>query len=224
MKFTLQKIYDKVPFYSWGLFGSAIIILGCVITAIFYIGQDGESYSLLNHFISELGELKNSELAIVFNLSLILGGIAYIPFMAGLAIYSQQKLGKIAGLIAIIASICCSLVGVFPMDYITPHIIVAFGFFYLGMVSIFIFTIVIIRDKKNLLPKWQIILGIIVVVSFASFLFIPVDFSDMSGFQTGARADFILLAFLEWLVLITVEIWIVVVSGYLQKIKAQLQL
>jgi hypothetical membrane protein len=222
MNSALQKLYQKVPFYSWGLIGSLIIILGIIITAIAYAGQDGESYSLFNHFISELGELKNSELAVVFNLGLILGGIAYIPFMAGLGIYSQQKLGKVASIIAIVASICCSLVGIFPMDYLAPHMVVAFGFFYLGMVAIFLFTICIIRDKENLMPKWLIIIGLCVVASFASFLFLPLDFSEMSGMFSGARADFILLAFLEWLVLITVEAWILIVAVYLKKMNARL--
>nr|MBN1229909.1 hypothetical protein [Anaerolineae bacterium] len=51
-----------------GFAGSGIILLGCLISGLAYTGRTGESYSLLNHFISELGELRYSELALVFNL------------------------------------------------------------------------------------------------------------------------------------------------------------
>ena len=46
-----------------GLVGVIAIAVTSTITAIAYEGAAGERYALLNHWISELGEYANSELA-----------------------------------------------------------------------------------------------------------------------------------------------------------------
>ena len=66
---------------AWaGLVGVTAISLGSIATAIAYSGKQGEAFNPLNHWVSELGELGVSELASVFNLSLIVGGVCFVIF------------------------------------------------------------------------------------------------------------------------------------------------
>lgn len=66
-----------------GLFGVLVIVLGVLVSALVFVGDYGEPFSILNHNISELGERGVSELAWLFNASLVLGGLGLIVFMGG---------------------------------------------------------------------------------------------------------------------------------------------
>ena len=68
------------------LAGATLVIFCSLVAALFYIGPDWEPYSLLNHFISELGEVGVFPLAWLFNLGLIAGGLLLIPFSLGLGL------------------------------------------------------------------------------------------------------------------------------------------
>jgi hypothetical membrane protein len=149
------------------------MILGSLITAILYRGKKGESYSIINHYISKLGEVGVSRLAPVFNFSLIVGGLVLVIFMLGLVLYIHTKLGYVATAFGIFSCISCSLVGVFPMNNLSIHTAVSYSFFYSGLVAIALFNLVIIFDKQNKVSKWLLIPGIITVASFASFLVMP---------------------------------------------------
>ena len=71
---------------AWaGLIGVTAISLGSIATAIVYSGKQGEAFNPLNHWVSELGEVGVSDLASVFNVSLIVGGVCFVVFMIGLA-------------------------------------------------------------------------------------------------------------------------------------------
>ena len=54
-----KKLFNEHTYPYWGLAALFIIILGCIITALLYPLGGGEHYSLLNYFISELGDLKH---------------------------------------------------------------------------------------------------------------------------------------------------------------------
>ena len=64
--------------YLCGFLGKAILMLGSLITTVPYRGKEGEPYSILNHFISAIGEVGVSRLAPVFNASLIVGGLVLV--------------------------------------------------------------------------------------------------------------------------------------------------
>lgn len=53
--------------FYFGLAGAALVAACSLAAALAYAGPDGEPYSLLNHFISELGEVGVSPLAWLFN-------------------------------------------------------------------------------------------------------------------------------------------------------------
>ena len=70
-----------------GQAGILILLLSVLIAAAFYVGKQNETYSFLNHFISELGEKGVSPLANIFNGGLIVGGACISFFMLGLAMH-----------------------------------------------------------------------------------------------------------------------------------------
>ena len=80
-----------------GQAGVLILLLSALMPAAFYIGRENETYSFLNHFISELGEIGVSPFAYIFNGGLILGGICISSFMLGLAIHIGGSWGLILG-------------------------------------------------------------------------------------------------------------------------------
>lgn len=91
-----MKVDFKKLTYVSGFLGPAIMILGSLIPAILYHGKKGESYSILNHYISKLGEVGVSTLAPVFNTSLIVGSLVLVIFVLGLGLYIHTKLGTVA--------------------------------------------------------------------------------------------------------------------------------
>ena len=63
-----------------------------VVTALAYTGSKGQPYSPLNHWVSELGEVGVSELASVFNVGLIIGGLCFAVFMPSSAGRGAERL------------------------------------------------------------------------------------------------------------------------------------
>jgi hypothetical membrane protein len=124
---------DRLAILS-GFAGSLAVTAGSVLTALAYNGSNGESFSPLNHFVSELGELFVSDLAPVFNTSLIIGGVAFAVFMIGLASARAGRLRWVYGVLGVVAGAAGALVGVLPMNYLDQHAVVALTFFNLGLV------------------------------------------------------------------------------------------
>lgn len=209
--------------YISGLAGSAIVIVCSLITAIAYRDINGHPYDILNHFISELGEIGISKLAFVFNTGLIIGGIIFVIFMISLGVYIRTVPGYIASIIGAFSAISCSLVGFNPMNDISAHLKVALWFFYGGLITIILFTIAIIFDKQNKLPKKLLIPGIITILSFASFLLLPrVAHPDIKWTldpSNVVRPEIWWNTIFEWLVFLTIIAWITIVSIYLMKKK-----
>lgn len=220
-KNRIMQINIKKFTYTTGLTGICFITAGSLITAIFYRGKNDELYSPLNHFISELGQVGVSQLAPVFNSGLIVGGLFFALFMFGLGLYFRNWLAYIGGLVGIFSGISCSLVGIFPMNNLTTHIAVALSFFRSGLIAILLFSVVIILDKKQKMSKKLIIPGIITVLAFASFLFIPKMVEPGAAANLlkpkAVRPEFFVNSILEWLVFATVLIWVVCLAIYLIK-------
>jgi hypothetical membrane protein len=213
----------KKLIYISGITGSAIILLCSLITAIAYRDINGHSYNILNHFISELGEIGVSKLAPVFNTGLIVGGIIFIIFMISLGVYIRTVPSYIASIIGAFSAISCSLVGFNPMNDIEVHVKVAMWFFYGGLIAITFFSIAIIFDKQNKLSKKLLIPGIITILSFASFLWLPrVAHTNIKWTLDPSkivRPEIWWNTIFEWLVFLTIIAWIIIVSFSLMKKK-----
>ncbi|MBI5684401.1 MAG: DUF998 domain-containing protein [Verrucomicrobia bacterium] len=206
-----------------GLLGVVIVITGCVVTALPFHGEQGENYSVLNHFISELGIVGVSKLAAVFNGSLTCAGLVIAVFMAGLGRHLQTALAQTASVAGVASGALCSVVGRIPMNDLVPHLWAAFAFFSCGLLTVGLFCVEIARDKEERLPRWLAVAGLLAFVSFAAFLAYPLVTRqtpfEIVRISRTARPDIWAVAILEWLVLITVTAWIILVSAclWLQK-------
>ena len=76
-----------------GQAGICIILLSALIAAASYVGKQNETYSFLNHFISELGEIGVSPLAHIFNGGLILGRLTHFFLYARISYPYRRELG-----------------------------------------------------------------------------------------------------------------------------------
>jgi hypothetical membrane protein len=126
-----------------GFTGTGLIFLAVLFPVFLYRGQGGERFSLLNHFISELGELGISRAAWIFNTGLLLGGLILLPYVIGLGIVFGSLLGWLGTAAGIIAVLGVAAVGVFPMNNIKPHATAAMTYFRAGLVMVFFFGLAI---------------------------------------------------------------------------------
>ena len=121
---------NRLIFASYiGQAGIFILLLSVLIAASSYVGKQNETYSFLNHFISELGEKGVSKFAYIFNGGLILGGACISFFMLGLAMHIGNSWGLILGAIGLVTGVSATLVGVFPMNQLEIHTLIANTFF-----------------------------------------------------------------------------------------------
>jgi len=213
---TFGRLFSKVSPEIWGLAGSGIL-LACVLSSrIGYVGKAGESYSFLNHFISELGEVGVSHLAPLFNTGLILGGSVSIVFVVGLGMYVKNTAAKIAMGVGVFSGIAFILVGCFPMNNLHTHTIVATCFFVSGMLMVAIFSVAIAMQKEAKIPRLFSIAGVVVVGVFIAFL---VD-SHLPGLGVGhgplsvisTRPHIWWRTILEWGIFFAIVSWILLIS------------
>ncbi len=197
-----------------------VLLLAIFVPQIGYNGRSGESYSMLNHFVSELGEIGVSDLWWIFSLCLIVGGFLFIPFMIGLGRLFEHKIAKLATIMGVISSFACAFVGFFPMNFLMPHYISAMLFFYGAMVTIALFSVAIALEKQPKIPKWFVILGVIVEIIFAVMIF-ALDFSTIGDYMddTGTvvnRPDMWLLPLFEWAAVLSILAYLFIISLYLR--------
>lgn len=227
----LDSFFAKYHYEYFGIIGVAIIAIASIVTAMGYTGLMGEPYSILNHFISELGFVKSSRLAWVFNSGLIVGSPIIGIFLVGTRVTLPSRMGGLGRLVGIGTAVGGALVGVFPADVnIWGHIVAAMTFFVGGCVTVGILSIAILRQKEIRVSKWLSVLGAAVMLSFALFLAIGFrapageesDFTQIMLMMATTRPEFMLAAFLEWIPLLGVLAWICLTAlDSLKRLKIQ---
>ncbi|MFN8620606.1 MAG: DUF998 domain-containing protein [Chloroflexota bacterium] len=198
-----------------GLAGAIVITFVATVTAVFYIGAEGEHYSLLNHWISELGSVQDSELALLFNAGLIIGGLLLAAFIVGLGRIVGGGWGTAIGVSGAIAGIAGAAVGLFPMDDLRTHQAAALTFFIASPVAVGLFTVWLMRLQPDDVPRSLIWPGVFAVAMFAAFLTLLITGDARSLASPDERPGIWLIAILEWLALIGILAWVVAVSAVL---------
>ena len=206
-----------------GVSGTALLALGSLITALAYSGRAGEPYSLLNHFISELGEVGVSELAWLFNGALFAGGLCLTVFLIGLALYLRPRwFSVVFGLVGVTTGVSGALVGIFPMNNLAPHAKVAMMFFNMGLVATLLFSLYVAFSRQRKFPRWMLIPGLLTTAFFVGFLFYPQpdappteDMLESAVRLMANRPAVWPMAVLEWGVIISILVWALTVSLYL---------
>jgi hypothetical membrane protein len=197
-----------------GIAGSILIAAVVTIVASLYTGARGERYSLLNHFISELGQLGVSRAAWLFNAGLIVSGVLFIPYTIGLGMRIRGIWAYLGMATGIGAGVFCAAVGVFPMNRQAMHVFVAMWFFRFGLLTTLLFAVAILsapREKARVVRSASVF-SFIAVAAYAGFLVLagvphagggnPLDPSSYAH-----RPDFWLLAVLEWSVFFATILW-----------------
>jgi hypothetical membrane protein len=210
---ALRRIYP-----IFGVAGSAVIILGMIVSSALYSGKKGEGYSLLNHFVSELGQLGVSTAAPTFNASLVLGGLLLLPFLIGLALSLNNAWARLGLLAGLVAAVSASLVGVFPVNVLHSHVLATTTYFCSGLLTIVLFGVAISRQPRGTevidrLVNW---VGGIAGLAYAAFL----TYMFLSGQGTTqldpsvlpVRPAVLVGALLEWAALISTLIWFPLVA------------
>lgn len=206
--------------YVSGLLGSLSIAIGSLFAALVFVGADGERYSPLNHFVSELGEYGVSQGAGVFNFSLMFGGVFIIAFMVTLARDVNNLTGLIFGVLGAASGVFGAAAGVFTVNAPSLHQIVAIGFFGAGAVAVIVFTVYLIAAQQDFFPRWLLIPGVLTTISFIVFIVALVP-NLLSEYPIAAppdmlvRPEFWLVTALEWLVLVSLLVWIFCISAAL---------
>lgn len=206
-KFTTQ-------FHWFGIAGSVIIIVAVIITAITFHNSQGEPYSMLNRFISELGWVGTSQNAWLFNAAMIVTGIVFIPFCLGLGLRIPNAWAKAGMATGVITAIFCSLVGVFPMNHLQPHSFVAMWFFRCGLATVLLFGVAILVQRKGnvRVPKIASIFSLLAAIAYGAFLFMATihstgNVSSATLSSLDAPPPLRILALVEWCVFFTTVLW-----------------
>src|SRR6187397_2957825 len=105
-----------------GMFGSVVLAFLSAVAALVYTGTQGEGFSPLNHWISELGEMSVSEMGFLFNVGIFVSGICLAIFMTTLGVTRRTRLAWLYVPVGILSGVGGAFVGVFPMDSGGPHV------------------------------------------------------------------------------------------------------
>lgn len=213
MNFIVNFITKLILFKVVGLLGCLLAVAGALIAGTAYRGKQGEPYSLLNHFISELGERCVSKRAWAFNWGLILCGILLLPATINLGLTLQSLWAKIGMVFGLITALSLSLVGVFSMDRLKPHGIAAVTFFRAGLLMVFFFTLAFAFQPVDyqVFPRWLALAGLPAIVAFATFLVLMGKASKTKDQplepEERKRPRVWRMAISEWAIFVTIVFW-----------------
>lgn len=197
-----------------GAFGAVILAATSVVAAVVYTGAQDEGFSPLNHWVSELGQMGVSELALLFNIGLIVSGVCFAIFMTAFGRQRRSRLKWFYVPIGVAAGIGGAFVGIFPMDIRTPHIIAALTFFVLGWMCVGLASYDLWHSPDPRFPRWLPLLGVLTVAAFLIFLSMYVPYLTYTGAGSPDRPQFMLVVVFEWLVLVGIIGWVFVASLY----------
>ena len=200
-----------------GMAGIGTIVLAIMYAVLRYRGKRGERFSLLNHFVSELGDVEVSRGARVFNAGLLLGGLFTLPFNVGLGMAFASLFGWLGMAAGIVATLGVAAVGLFPMNNLTPHLRAATTYFRAGLVMVFFFGLAILFQPAGRLvvPRLANLLSLLAFLAYGSFLSMPgwrkssekTD-SPLDPEQVPERPRVWMMAMLEWAVFFSTVAWL----------------
>ena len=153
----LEWLGDLTVFRMTGFAAVVIGLLGVILPEAVYQGRDGEKYSVLNHFISELGERGVSRWAWIFNLCIFLCGVAVMVATVSLGLGLPGFWAKLGLLFGVVTGVGMMMIGIFPMDNIKPHATAAVTFFRGGLLMVSAFSLAIfltVSPKNRSWSRW----------------------------------------------------------------------
>jgi hypothetical membrane protein len=204
-------------FRIFGMTGMGVIVLAIIYSMLLYRGKRGERFSLLNHFISELGEMGVSKDAWAFNVGLTIGGLASLPFVASLGIAFGSILGWLGMAAGIVATLGVAAIGIFPMNNLTAHTMAAMTYFRAGLAMVFFFGLAILFQPagRMIVPPMANLLSLLAFLAYGSFLSLPgrkrseqESANSLDPEQVHERPRVWIFPILEWAVFFSTVAWL----------------
>ena len=140
--------------------------IGAIIFLVFtYLAIN--TYNDYDFFGQTLSELGVGPSAIYFNIGIILTGLFMLPFYASM--YSKSKTSKFSSATGVMSALSLIFVGIFTLDYLMLHLLVAFCFFILSALTITLYEVDrFLSGKVELLCINQILVSVIIL----SYIFV----------------------------------------------------
>ncbi len=214
----MEFLNSPLGFIIFSVAGCIFAVAGSLISGGAYRGKEGERYSPLNHFISELGEVGVSKRAWAFNIGLILTGSCLVLASLSLGLMINTILSKIAMGIGVISALSLAMVGVFPMNKIKPHTIAAITYFRSGLVMVILFSLAIglQTSPEPVLSPWFFLAGLPPMMAFGGFLILmgktSHDSDEPLGTEDLVRPQVWKYAIVEWSIFVAVVLWFLLIA------------
>lgn len=214
----MEFIKSPLGFIIFSIAGCFFAVAGSLVSGAAYRGKEGERYSPLNHFISELGEVGVSRRAWAFNIGLILSGLCLVLASLSLGLMINTILSKIAMWVGVLSALSLAMVGVFPMNKIKPHTIAAVTYFRSGLVMVILFSLAIglQNSPEPVLSPWFFLAGLPPMMAFGGFLTLMGKTSQAAdeplGTQGLVRPKVWKYAIVEWSIFAAVVLWFLLIA------------
>lgn len=234
----LEKLYNKIPIYIFGLLFYCILVIGIVISLIWH--NSIEPVNPFNFWISNLGagpfatpgnptEYIGS--TIVFNCSLLIAAIFGILFFIGLTripLKIQSKLGSVLKGIACVCGLVCmgGMIIVAPNDMMQRqelHVLGALMLFLPILIWQPIYTILLhYTQNKSKIPLIVMIINMLIFIMYVVIVYIsgldyglsPLDltWADIIDLMSSMDPALAWVRFWEWICLPALYSWIFITS------------
>jgi len=205
----MNKLYEKFNGRYFAFLGAGISLSSIFIAIILYVAVD-PSFTIMTHFISDLGDGRNYS-NVVFNVSQIIIGVIFIFSFYYLSMFLRNNEAKImltwfAFMGGLVYSLGLILVGIFPSKMAYEMHIIGAAFLFFGMFYSYIFY-GISEFKISEINKKLAILG---------FIFAPLPIIFMSSLLLHFTVGFPLkiTIFIEWIAYFTMMSWIIIHGIY----------
>ena len=175
---------------------------------------------MLNHRISTLGQPPYSAWATLFDWGLRVGGLFLLVFIVALARHVNHRSMLVVALVGTVMACGVVLVGICPVTRHQCHKVAALIVFFSGTATMLSLTAVLLWLNQTKLSKWLAVPSALAGLSFISFFVILAFLYDepQRVFIEGPseiRPFLWVPSLLEWLVFLTVLLWIVILIAYL---------
>jgi hypothetical membrane protein len=151
--------------------------------------------------VNALSELGVGEEALLFNSAMLIGGVLNFLFDIGVYRYFKGKQARTGAISLMLSSMFLALSGVFTVDSLLLHVLVALGYFMLAPAG---FIIIGYRTPDTVVKKLSIACGI---AALAVILILPVIFY-VAPFNVGFAVPELIeaLIILVWTVFISTKL------------------
>ena len=204
----IDKLYEKFNGSYFAFLGAGISLISIFIAIILYVAVD-PNFTIMTHYISDLGDGRNYS-NVVFNISHIIMGIIFIFSFYYLSMFLRNKEAQFSTWYAFMGGFLYSLglilVGIFPSKMAYEIHIIGAAFVFFGMFFSYVFY-GISEFKISEINKKLAILG---------FIFSPLPIIFMSFLLLHFTVGFPLkiTLFIEWITYFTMLSWIIIHGIY----------